>query len=180
MVPASVRLSASYRRVGTPTARALVGTLRTGVGAARNAVSLPDRIRTAKLSGVSSSVPIDPVLALRVAGEWFDAWNRHDLEAVLSHYANDVEFTSPFAVELTGRADGTLHGIDQLRTYFARALDAFPELRFTGLHVAQGVSSITLCYRSVRDLQAAETMFFGPDGKIVRVLAHYYEQTPSD
>jgi ketosteroid isomerase-like protein len=58
-------------------------------------------------------VPIDPVFARRVAGEWFDAWNAHDLEEVLGHYANDVEFTSPFAVELTGRADGTLHGIEE-------------------------------------------------------------------
>jgi len=33
-------------------------------------------------------------------------------------YANEVEFTSPFAVELSGRADGTLHGIDELRTLF--------------------------------------------------------------
>jgi hypothetical protein len=132
-------------------------------------------MRTAKLCVVSSHVPIDPAFARRVVGEWFDAWNRHDLDAVLSHYADEVEFTSPFAVELSGRADGTLHGIDELRTYFARALVAFPELCFTDLRVAQGVSSITLCYRSVRRLQAAETLFFGSDGKIVRVLAHYYE-----
>jgi ketosteroid isomerase-like protein len=126
---------------------------------------------------VTAEAPIDPDTARRVAGEWFDAWNRHDLEAVLGHYADDVEFTSPFAVEFAGRADGTLHGIDELRTYFGRALTAFPDLRFSGLRIAQGVSSITLCYRSVRNLEAAETMFFGQGGKIVRVLAHYSEQT---
>jgi ketosteroid isomerase-like protein len=124
--------------------------------------------------------PIDPELARRVAGEWLDAWNRHDLEGVLGHYADDVEFTSPFAVELSGQADGTLRGIDELRTYFSRALAAFPELRFTGLRVATGVSSMTLCYRSVRDLDAAETMFFGDDGKIVRVVAHYEARAGGD
>jgi hypothetical protein len=118
---------------------------------------------------------MDRELAERLAREWLDAWNAHDLGAVLSHYADDVEFTSPFAVELTGRADGTVHGIDELRPYFARALEAFPDLRFTGLRVGLGVSSLTLCYRSVRDLDAAETMFLGPDGKIVRVVAHYAE-----
>lgn len=117
--------------------------------------------------------PLDPELARRIADEWLDAWNRHDLEAVLAHYADDVEFTSPFAVELAGRADGTLHGIGELREYFGRALAAFPELRFDGLRVALGVSSITLCYRSVRGLDAAETMFLDGDGKVVRVLAHY-------
>jgi hypothetical protein len=137
-------------------------------------------MRTAKLCAVGSHLPIDPEFARRLAEEWFDAWNSHDLEAVLGHYADDVEFTSPFAVELAGRADGTLHGIDELRTYFGRALTAFPDLRFSDLRVAQGVSSITLCYRSIRNLEAAETMFFGHGGKIVRVLAHYYEQAASD
>jgi hypothetical protein len=120
-------------------------------------------------------VPIDPGLARRVAAGWFDSWNAHDLDAVLSHYADGVEFTSPFAVELSGRPDGTLRGIDELRTYFGRALAAFPELRFADLRVALGISSMTLCYRSVRNLEAAETMFLGPDGKIVRVLAQYCE-----
>jgi len=137
-------------------------------------------MRTAKLSAVRSHPPIDPEFARRFAEEWLFAWNSHDLEAVLSHYANDVEFTSPFAVELVERADGTLHGADELRAYFGRALTAFPDLRFSGLRVARGVSSITLCYRSVRNLEAAETMFFGHDGKIVRVLAHYCDQAASD
>ena len=116
---------------------------------------------------------LDPADAERVAREWLEAWNAHDLDAVLRHYADDVEFTSPFAVELAGRPDGTLRGIDELRPYFARALEAFPDLRFTDLRVARGVSSMTLCYRSVRGLEAAETMFLDPDGRIVRVLAHY-------
>ncbi len=129
---------------------------------------------------MSSPLPIDPELARRVAGEWFDAWNSHDLDAVLGHYATDIEFTTPFALELTGRADGTLRGIDELRSYFGRALAAFPDLRFTDLRVAVGVTSVTLCYRSVRGLDAAETLFFRPDGKIVRVFAHYCEHVRSD
>lgn len=42
---------------------------------------------------------IDPELARRVALAWFDAWNDHDLDAILVHYDAAVEFTSPFAVE---------------------------------------------------------------------------------
>jgi ketosteroid isomerase-like protein len=129
---------------------------------------------------MSSPVAIDAEFVRRVAVEWFDAWNSHDLDAVLAHYADDVEFTSPFAIEFTGRVNGTLHGIDALRTYFARALAAFPELRFSGLRVAEGVSRVTLCYRSVRTLDAAETMFFGPNGKVVRVFAHYSEHVATD
>jgi hypothetical protein len=118
-------------------------------------------------------MPLEAEWAQRVAAAWLDAWNRHDLEAVLAHYAPGIEFTSPFVVELTGRPDGTLRGLEELRSYFARALDAFPDLRFTDLRIAVGIASVTLCYRSVRDLQAAETMFFDGDGKVARVLAHY-------
>ena len=34
------------------------------------------------------------------ARDWIDAFNRHDLEAVLSHYADDVEFSSPVVTEI--------------------------------------------------------------------------------
>jgi ketosteroid isomerase-like protein len=116
---------------------------------------------------------IDRDRAHRLAEDWLAAWNAHDLDAVMSHYVSDIEFISPFVVELSGRADGTLRGADELRAYFASALEAFPDLRFADLRVAVGVSSVTLVYRSVRDLVAAETMFLGEDGKVVRVLAHY-------
>lgn len=36
--------------------------------------------------------------AERFAKDWVDAWNRHDLEAVLSHYADDFEMSSPYIV----------------------------------------------------------------------------------
>src|SRR5438270_868337 len=33
--------------------------------------------------------------ALALADAWSRAWNAHDLDAILSHYADDVEFVSP-------------------------------------------------------------------------------------
>jgi ketosteroid isomerase-like protein len=47
--------------------------------------------------------------ATRLAQAWIDAWNRHDLDAILRHYAPDVEFTSPFVSALSGEASGTIH-----------------------------------------------------------------------
>jgi ketosteroid isomerase-like protein len=38
--------------------------------------------------------------AYQLALDWIEGWNRHDLDAILSHYADDVEFTSPFVVKL--------------------------------------------------------------------------------
>src|SRR3954453_20272928 len=74
----------------------------------------------------------------RFAGEWYEAWNGHDLEAVLEHYADNVVFTSPFVARLAG-GDGTLHGRGELRWYFATAFQPFPDLPFEPIAVATGV-----------------------------------------
>lgn len=109
----------------------------------------------------------------RLAERWLGAWNAHDLDAILSHYAEDVEFTSPFVVRLTADPSGTLRGKTALRDYFSRGLAAYPDLRFELIRVLTGVDSVTLYYRSVNGLYAAETMQVGGDGLVKRVWAHY-------
>ena len=32
------------------------------------------------------------------AAHWIEAWNSHDIDAILSHYVDDVEFLSPLAM----------------------------------------------------------------------------------
>lgn len=111
--------------------------------------------------------------ANHLADAWFAAWNAHDLESILVHYADDIVFASPFVVRLTGRADGELHGKAALRDYFAQALAAYPELRFTPIAVLPGVNGVTLLYRSVRDLLAAEVLEVDASARICRVCCHY-------
>jgi hypothetical protein len=110
------------------------------------------------------------------AADWIAAWNRHDLDAILSHYADDVVFTSPFAVRLTG--DGTVRGRDALRAYFAAALTKFPNLHFRLRHALPGVNSLVLLYDSVENLLAAEAFEFEPGGKACRVKCHYTPAAP--
>ena len=107
------------------------------------------------------------------AAEWIEAWNRHDLDAILAHYADDVVFTSPFAVKLLGLEDGTVRGRSLLRGYFEKGLAAYPDLKFELQNVAVGVDSVTLIYRSVKNLLAAETMVLDDRLHVTRVLAHY-------
>ena len=38
---------------------------------------------------------IDLEWARTLATEWVAAWNSHDLERILAHYAHDVVFSSP-------------------------------------------------------------------------------------
>lgn len=107
--------------------------------------------------------------------QWVEAWNRHDLDAIMAHYAVDVAFTSPFVVALAHEPTGTLRGSEALRAYFSKALTAFPNLYFHLLDVLVGVGSVTLYYRSVKDRLAAEVMHIDDCGKITRVEVHYRE-----
>lgn len=112
------------------------------------------------------------------AAEWIAAWNAHDLDRILSHYADDVRFTSPFVQRITGQQDGVVQGIPALRAYFEAALKAYPELHFDLITVLAGVHSVTLYYRSVKNFLAAEVMVFDSHGRISSVLAHYTNETP--
>jgi ketosteroid isomerase-like protein len=58
--------------------------------------------------------------ARQIAKDWMASWNRRDLDSILSHYLDDVEFTSPFVVSLMGESSGTIKGKEKLREYFGK------------------------------------------------------------
>jgi hypothetical protein len=119
---------------------------------------------------------MDDERAVRFAEGWYAAWNAHDLEAILEHYADDVEMASPLVADLTGRPDGRIAGKASLREAFAAGLERYPELRFEPLGLFVGVDSLVLHYTSVGGRSAAETVFFDGEGKVTRYFAHYTAQ----
>jgi hypothetical protein len=118
-----------------------------------------------------------PVLTMEAAraftADWYDSWNAHDLERVLSHYREDVVFSSPFIARLTGNEDGTVAGRIALGDYFGRALATYPDLHFQPRALFVGATSVVLEYVSVGGLLASEAMEFDETGHVARVLAHY-------
>jgi len=109
------------------------------------------------------------------AASWLSAWNSHDLDRIMRHYAEDVVFTSPFIQRLLNDPSGTVRGSPALREYFKRGLAAYPELSFEPEAAIPGVDSVVLLYRSVNRLRAAEVMTLDPSGRVVQVRAHYAE-----
>lgn len=111
--------------------------------------------------------------------EWMAAWNSHDVERILEHYADDVEYFSPFIAALAQPdgpgADGRLVGKDAVRAYFAAALEKYSELHFDPpMHVAAGAGSVSFVYQSVKGLTAVETLVFAAGSRIVaRAHCHY-------
>jgi hypothetical protein len=111
-----------------------------------------------------------------LAQAWIAAWNRHDLDAIVQHYAPDVEFTSPFVPALCGEPSGTIHGCESLKAYFGKGLQAYPDLHFELIRTLTGVDSLLLYYRSVNGLLAAEMMTLNSNGRIQTVRVHYVKE----
>ena len=111
--------------------------------------------------------------------DWMEAWNDHDLDRILGHYAEDVEYYSPFIAQMAepGRqgADGHLDGKAAVRAYFAAALERNPDLRFSPpAVVAVGAGSVCFAYTSIKNLTAVETLVFAPGSRTVaRAHCHY-------
>lgn len=106
------------------------------------------------------------------ATEWIAAWNSHDLERVLSHYADDFTMSSPYIAQIAGVASGTLTGKSAIRAYWSAALERLPALRFERVQTLTGVDSVAIYYRGVKGM-VVETFFFGDDRRVHRAAAHY-------
>ena len=111
--------------------------------------------------------------ALQFAQSWVQAWNSHDLDAVMSHYAPEVVLTSPTAAKLLNDPSGTVTGKEAVRSYFARGLEAFPNLTFELLDVMWGISSVVLYYVNQKGTKTGEFMEFDANQKVLRVVANY-------
>ena len=94
--------------------------------------------------------------AWNLADQWVAAWNNHDLDAIMSHYDDAIELTSPVAAKLLRTADGKVVGKANLRAYFERGLEAYPELHFRLADVLCGINSLVLYYTNQKGTRTAE------------------------
>ena len=115
---------------------------------------------------------INREFAERFATQWIEAWNSHNLEAILSHYAEDFEMSSPYIAEIAGEPSGTLKGKPAVGAYWSAALKRMPGLRFELVETLVGVDSVAVYYRGVRGM-TAEVFRFDAKGLVVRAWAYY-------
>ncbi|MEU2715655.1 nuclear transport factor 2 family protein [Streptomyces sp. NPDC007205] len=107
---------------------------------------------------------MDHATARQFVDSWVTAWNAHRLDAVLSHYAEDVLFRSPVAAQLLG-GDGVIRGKDALRAYWTEGLRRIPDLRFEVLGSYVGVNCLVINYRNQKGGLVNEVLIF--DGPLV-------------
>ena len=97
------------------------------------------------------------------ATTWIEAWNRHDVDAVITPFSKSVVFVSPRAAIVTG--DATVRGRDALYDYWTKALAAVPDLEFRLESIACDENAQTVLVHYVshaggKTLRACELMRF--------------------
>ena len=75
---------------------------------------------------------IGALLIKRMVPAAFEATNRHDIEAVLENYSEDIILVYPGDVSVSG----TYHGKDEVRAFLLRWFEQFPSVCFTVKSVA--------------------------------------------
>lgn len=116
---------------------------------------------------------INPDDAQAFAREWVKAWNDHDLQAILAHYAEEVVFHSPRIRLVTKQDVDALKGKAALSDYWGKALSLARDLYFEIDQVLTGSDALTILYTNHRQQTVAETFVFGADGKVVTSVATY-------
>jgi len=107
------------------------------------------------------------------AEAWVRAFNAHDIDDILGHYSDDIEFYSPLIKKLEFNKEGMIRGKPELKRYFERGLAAYPGLNFIVHNIFTGVDTVTVYYTSVNGMLAAETFWLDAGGKAKRVICQY-------
>jgi hypothetical protein len=84
---------------------------------------------------------------------------------VLSHFTDDVVFTSPIAAKIVEGSDGVIRGKAALREYWQEGLRRIPDLRFELRGIYVGQTTLVINYRNQSGGLVNEVLTF--DGHLV-------------
>ncbi|CAF1126022.1 unnamed protein product [Adineta steineri] len=111
--------------------------------------------------------------AFNFTNEWINSWNCHDIDKIMIHCDDSIDFTSPLIIQFNNDPNGRISNKNDLKDYFSRALNKFQDLHFELLNTFLSVNSLVIHYKSVNNMIAAEYFEFNDHGKIIQVKAHY-------
>lgn len=117
---------------------------------------------------------MDADTSQRFVLDWLDAWNDHDVERVLAHFADDAVFTSPVAARAIPGSNGVVRGKNAIREYWSLALTKVPDLRFELVGTYVGVDTVVIHYRNQRGGLVNEVLTF-QDGLVVQGHGTYQQ-----
>jgi len=97
-----------------------------------------------------------------IAEKWFDSFNKHDLESLLSLYDEDAIHFSPKLLVNHPETKGLIKGKNELRKWWKESFDKLPTLKyFPELIIREGENVFMKYKRTVvgqKDLIVGETL----------------------
>lgn len=112
----------------------------------------------------------------RLAEHWIQMWNSRDLDGIMAHYAQDIEFEANTVVRRWKKPDGKLRGLSELRQHFQTGLDLAPDLHFELENVFTTPSGYAVLYHRDNGNRVIDVVELNPDGLACRVKACYAEE----
>jgi ketosteroid isomerase-like protein len=107
---------------------------------------------------------------LALARRWLDAFNRRDLEALLSLYAEDAVHVSPKLRDRQPETKGEIRGKEKLRAWWRDAMERLPGLHYRPLQLTAMDDRVFMEYVRENpgdpDLLVAELLELGTRGHI--------------
>lgn len=82
----------------------------------------------------------------QIAIQWFDAFNKHDLEALLSLYAENAKHYSPKLKIHQPETNGLIEGKEALRNWWRDAFTRLPELHYEVIRIMNEDDQIFMEY----------------------------------
>ena len=81
-----------------------------------------------------------------IALKWFDAFNKHDLEMLLSLYDDNAEHFSPKLKIRQPETNGLIKGKDALRAWWKDSFERLPTLNYEVINLIADDSSVFMEY----------------------------------
>ena len=106
------------------------------------------------------------------AEAWHASWCKVDIDAVVSHFADDAEMRSPLAEKLTGSP--VVRGSEAIRRYWKKAYGHVKsaDLQLLSWSWDQPMRRLTVWWR-LDQTRASEYMDFDATGRVIRSEAFY-------
>lgn len=106
----------------------------------------------------------------QIALKWFEAFNEHDLEKLLSLYDDQAEHYSPKLKIRQPETKGLIKGKPALRAWWQDSFDRLPTLRYEAIKLTADEEQVFMEY--IRHVQGEEDLSVGEvlqtrDGKII-------------
>jgi hypothetical protein len=85
----------------------------------------------------------------RLVQDWLEGWHTHNLDLLMSHYADDAVFMSPAVLVAQPGANGRASGTATIRERYQRRLERSPKLRFAVEDVIDRPYGVSVIYRKL-------------------------------